>query len=65
MPLIELFQLERDPAEANNLAADQPDRVMAMLERLRKHRRLKIDGIPDFLEGKKGFVAPKEWLISK
>jgi hypothetical protein len=36
-----------------------------MLDRMRNHRRLKIKGIPDFLEGKKGFVAPKEWLISE
>jgi arylsulfatase B len=64
-PSLELFNLKDDPAEANNAAAANPDRTNAMLERLHAHRRLKINGIPDFLEGKNGFVAPKEWLITE
>lgn len=62
-PRIELFRLDRDPGEKSNLASAQPDRTAAMLKKLRVHRRLKIGGIPDFLEGKKGFVAPANWLI--
>ena len=63
IPRVELFRLDRDPGETSNLAADQPERSAAMLERLREHRRLKIADIPDFLDGKNGFVAPKDWLI--
>jgi arylsulfatase B len=64
-PKIELFNLEKDPGEASNLASKNAGRVTAMLGRMQDHRRLKIKGIPDFLEGKKGFVAPKEWLITE
>ena len=62
-PRIELFGLDRDPGEKSNLASAQPDRTAAMLKKLRVHRRLKIEGIPNFLEGKKDFVAPENWLI--
>ena len=27
-------------------------------------RQLKIDGIPDFLDGRDGFKAPKDWMIT-
>jgi hypothetical protein len=36
-----------------------------MLKKIRVHRRLKIEGIPDFLEEKKAFVAQKNWLIGE
>jgi arylsulfatase B len=64
-PKIELFHLLKDPAESKDLAGEEPERVKAMLKRMKAHRRLKIDGIPNFLEGKKGFVAPKDWLITE
>jgi len=61
--VVELFRLDRDPSESKNLLRDHPDVAVAMLKRLQAFRRLKIDGIPHFLEGKKGFEAPKDWLI--
>lgn len=63
-PKIELFHLLKDPVESNDLAKQEPEKVEAMLRRMKDHRRLKIAGIPDFLEGKKGFVAPKNWVIT-
>ena len=62
-PSIELFRLDRDPGEERNLAAEQPEIVARLLNRLQEFRRLKIDGVPDFREGRKGFVAPKDWKI--
>ncbi len=62
-PKVELFRLDRDPSESKNLSSKHPDVVAAMLKRLQAFRRLKIDGIPPFLEGKKGFEAPKDWVI--
>ncbi|MDF1710986.1 MAG: arylsulfatase [Akkermansiaceae bacterium] len=64
-PPLELFHLKEDPAESNNLAAANPNKATAMLDRLRRHRRLKIKGIPDFREGKTEFVAPKDWKITR
>ncbi len=62
-PKVELFRLDRDPFESKNLLKDHPGVAAAMLKRLQVFRRLKIDGIPDFLEGKKGFEAPRDWMI--
>jgi arylsulfatase B len=62
-PKAELFRLDRDPAESKNVLSDHPDVAAAMLQRLQAFRRLKIDGIPHFLEGKQGFVAPTNWVI--
>jgi arylsulfatase A-like enzyme len=61
--VVELFRLDRDPAESRNVLKDHPGVAAAMLKRLQTFRRLKIDGIPDFLEGKRGFEAPKDWMI--
>lgn len=63
MPRVELFRLDRDPSESKNLLKDQPAIAGSMLKRLQTFRRLKIDGIPDFREGRKGFKAPKDWVI--
>jgi arylsulfatase A-like enzyme len=62
-PKVELLHLDRDPGESTNLVQEHPAVAAEMLKRLQKFRRLKIDGIPDFLEGKKGFVAPMDWVI--
>ncbi len=62
-PQTELFRLDRDPAESKNLLKDHPDVAATMLKRLQAFRRLKIDNIPDFREGRKGFKAPKDWKI--
>jgi hypothetical protein len=45
------------------LLNDHPAVAAAMLKRLQAFRRLKIDGIPNHLEGKNGFEAPREWMI--
>ena len=60
---VELFRIDRDPAESKNLLTQHPDVAAKMLKRMQEFRRLKIDGIPSFLEGRKGFVAPKDWVI--
>ena len=60
---IELYRLDRDPGEATNLAAEQPEIVARLLRRLHEFRRLKIDGVPGFRDGSEGFVAPKDWKI--
>ena len=57
-PSVELFNLHRDPTESTNLVAEHPEIVSQLLE------RLKISCVPDFQDGRKGFKAPKDWVIS-
>ena len=64
-PPLELFNLKNDPGESNNLARAHSGKAKDMLLRLQKHRRLKIKGIHNFLDGKQGFVAPQDWKITK
>ena len=64
-PSLELFDLKNDPGESKNLAITYAKKAKSMLERLRKHRRLKMARIPGFKEGREGFVAPKNWKITK
>jgi len=62
-PSVELFRLDRDLAEQTNLVAQHPEIVARLLERLKEFRRLKISGVPEYREGRKGFRAPKDWVI--
>ncbi len=62
-PSVELFRLDRDPGEQTNLVAEHPEIVSQLLERLKEFRRLKISGVPDYREDRKGFKAPKDWVI--
>ena len=62
-PSLELFRLDRDPGEQTDLAAKHPDVVAQLLKRLKEFRRLKIGGVPDFRQDRKGFKAPKDWVI--
>ena len=60
---VELFRLDRDPGEQRNLAVEHPKIVAELLKRLKEFRRLKIDGVPDYRQGRKEFKAPKDWVI--
>ncbi|NQU22747.1 MAG: sulfatase-like hydrolase/transferase [Candidatus Nealsonbacteria bacterium] len=60
---VELFRIDRDPYEKTDLAEEHPEVVGEMLARLKTFRRLKIDGVPPYGEGREGFVPPKDWVI--
>ena len=46
---------QKRKSNESELAKDHPDVAAAMLKRLQAYRRLRIDGVPDILEGKKDF----------
>jgi arylsulfatase A-like enzyme len=60
---VELFQIDGDPNEETNLAAEQSETVDRLIRRLRTFRSWKTDGVPAYSDGRKGFVAPNDWII--
>jgi arylsulfatase B len=62
-PSIELFNLHRDSREQADLAAAQPAVAARLLQRMQEFRRLQITGVPGFRDGRKGFKAPRDWVI--
>ena len=63
--VLELYNLENDPGEKNNLADKHPDRTAAMLSRIKEFGKLQTPGATPYSQGREGFIAPKDWLITK
>lgn len=62
---VELFNLAEDLAEKNNLAAAQPERVAKLRAQLAELGRMEVKGVGGYAEGREGFKAPKDWVITK
>lgn len=62
-PTLELYNLIDDPAEANDIAAQYPDRVADLQKRLREFGTWQKPGVTAYAEGRDGFKATKDWLI--
>ena len=57
-----LFRIDQDPYEKNDVAAEHPDVVKRMLEKVKAFRALQpADAVAPYAEGREGFKAPKEW----
>jgi arylsulfatase A-like enzyme len=56
---LELFDLSKDPAEANNLASQQPERVTELRRRLEAYARQAVP--PRSAPKAKDFKTPKVW----
>ena len=61
----ELYDLESDPAETRDLAAEKPDLVRDLGARLREFGSWQQPGVSAYSEGRAGFKAPKDWLITR
>ncbi len=68
LPLVvELFRLDRDPSEKDDLSAKHPERVEPMLAKLRDFRALREDGgVPPMTAPEPpGWSAPHQWRMSE
>jgi arylsulfatase B len=64
-PKLELYDLAADPAEAKDVAAHQPEQVSQLHAHLREFGGWQKAGVTRYDAGRKGFVAPKDWIIAK
>ena len=64
-PALELYDLASDRAEAADVASKHPDIVAQLHARLREFGRWQKTGVSAYDEGREGFVAPKDWIISQ
>ena len=64
---VELFRLDRDPGERNDLSAEHPERVQAMLAKLKQFRALRPKGgvPPMTAPPSPGWKAPHEWTMTE
>lgn len=60
---LELYHRGDDPAEKNNLAKSKPEICEEMLAKLKEFRKLQKNPLPKYGVGKKGFRAPKDWIV--
>lgn len=61
----ELYDLASDPAETRDLAAEKPEIVRDLGARLREFGAWQQPGVSAYSEGRAGFKAPKDWLITR
>jgi arylsulfatase B len=64
-PAMELYDLDADPAERTDLAEQHPDQVAQLHRRLREFGSWGKPGVAAYDEGRKNFVAPKDWKIER
>jgi arylsulfatase A-like enzyme len=63
-PALELYDLSVDPAEATDMAGKHPEIVAQLAQSLREFGSWQKPGAGPYSEGQKGFVAPKDWVIT-
>ncbi len=65
LPKLELYDLAADPAEKNDVAQKNPKLVGQLHKRLREFGTWQKPGVGGYDEGRAGFKAPKDWIISQ
>lgn len=61
----ELYKLNESPLERNNIAESHPEMVKELLKEIDNFKLKQKNPLPFYGEGRKGFKAPKDWLITK
>ena len=61
----ELYDLANDPYETKDVLAGHHLEASMLMLKLNEFTLWGIDGVPVYSEGRKGFVAPKDWVIPK
>jgi arylsulfatase A-like enzyme len=64
-PKLELYDLAADPAETTDLAKQRPEIVAELHRRLRQFGAWRKPRLGPYLEGREGFVAPPDWIITQ
>lgn len=59
----ELYNLATDPGETNNVAASHPQIVARLQKQLNDFGKLQRPGVKSYEEGRRGFKAPKDWMV--
>lgn len=63
---VELYRLDRDPNEKQDLATEHPERVESLRAKAEAFRKLQPeDHLPAYGAGRQGFVAPTRWRIGE
>ena len=62
-PVLELYDLSADPAETQDVAVQNPDKVQQLHACLREFGTWQKPGVTAYDEGRAGFKAPTDWLI--
>lgn len=61
-----LFNILEDPAESSNVKASHPEIYLGLKRAVKPYDEIKPTRmVPPYGEGKKGFVAPKDWMIKQ
>jgi len=62
----ELYNLAKDPSEKTNIIKDHPDIAKRLKARLTEFGKMTpATGVSSREEGREGFKAPKDWIITK
>lgn len=62
-PRVELYDLDADIGEKQDIADRHPEIVRDLVARLREFGKLEKPGVGDYGEGREGFRAPKDWVV--
>jgi arylsulfatase B len=59
----ELYNIDEDPRETKDVAAMHSEIVMRLRTHMAEFGRMQAKGVAAYAEGRRGFTAPKDWII--
>ena len=62
---VELYNIENDPREENDVAAQHPEHVARLRKLMAQFGRMQKAGVAAYGAGRGDFKAPKNWVIEK